>query len=124
MSFKKLARDTYSTKRPPARVDGKRGGTPVTHLENVPFVPLYPKRESNTSAQGRAETIVEGIEFYAQYSTHTDGGVEVTQVPDVVEDDYIVDSNGNEYKVTYVGTWPQTNVRKSFIQVITEEAKT
>lgn len=121
MSLKKLTTASYSTKRIPEKANGKIGA-PVTHLQNVKCTPLQPTRESIFSQQGRINVPVEEMETYTQVSTHIDSGETVTQLPDIVGGDWIVDGS-NEYHVKYVGKEPSTSSTLQFIQIIVEGGK-
>lgn len=127
MSMSKFTTATYSTKRSPVYVASKTG-VPVAHLTNVKCVPIMPliKGESdnitravNVSVSGR----VKGHWVTStQVHSHTDGGVSVTQLPDIIEDDILV-VGSKEYNVKEVHSWPATSSLPAFLYLIVEESR-
>lgn len=125
MSFSKLLDTTYSTKRPAATSGGK-GGTLATHLTGVLCTPIAP------AVSGMGDNSVLGIQdgltgqvlklytIETQYQTHTDGGVGVTQVPDILEGDAVVDGS-EEYEVRRVEEWPAASNLLAFLRVVLEK---
>lgn len=123
MAFSDMASTTVSTKRAGAVTAGKRAA-PVTNLTNLKILPIMPintMRDSVQDRQGLPGQPIETLETYVEYQAHTDGGVSVTQIPDIAEGDIIVDGS-TEYEVRHVANWPATDLT-GFLRISVEENK-
>lgn len=116
---------TASTTRPPAKSSGKIGD-PVTHLTNLKICPLM---QPSTRGQHeiRGITGFDGIhvqfwETYTESHQHTDGGMTVTQLPDIVVNDYLVIS-GTTYKVAWIEAQPATTSFGATLMIYVYEDK-
>ncbi len=124
-----IADATYSTKRSPAKSSGKTGVS-VTNLEGVKFWPIMPLTQGDTTINRPPQFANKAVsgrvkEFWitaAEYQTHTDNSVEVTQVPDIIERDVLV-ADGTNYKVRDVQNWPATGSTLAFIYLLIEESR-
>jgi hypothetical protein len=125
MSFDALATSTISTKRSPAAVSGK-GGARTTHLENVkvhPIMPIETRREQEIKQRsGRVGQEIQVLQTFTEQHPHTDGGVAVNQVPDIIEGDKIIDGS-DTYNVLAVRSWPATAGMTAYLELTLEEAK-
>lgn len=125
----KMATATYSTKRNPAKVAGKTGAA-VTNLTGVKFVPLMPLVQGETTVNQPPRSAKKALSgrirdywiTYAEFQTHTDSSVEVTQIPDIIEGDILVVGSTN-YKVRGVDNWPATTAFLAYIHVMVEESR-
>src|SRR3990172_4686010 len=107
MAFSDMATTTVSTKRAGAVSAGKRAA-PATNLTGVKILPIMPintMRDSVQDRQGLSGQAIETLETYVEYQAHTDSGVAVTQIPDIIEGDIIVVGSA-EYEVRHVANWP------------------
>ena len=100
-----MATATYSTKRNPAKVAGKTGAS-VTNLTGVKMLPIMPLVQGETSVNTFPSSIKKAVSgrikgywlTSAEYQTHVDSTVSVTQVPDIIEGDVLV-VGSKSYKV-------------------------
>lgn len=103
---------TASTKRPSA-IDGNdiMGDSLVDKLSNVkltpPMMPEQSGRWGNHQARGIEGSEAHDYEAYTESHTHTDGGVSVTQMPDIVEHDRLI-IGSRIYTVKMAKTEPAT----------------
>lgn len=111
MSLKTFMTTTASTTRLPAKASSKIGD-PVTHLQNVKITPLMLPSATGQhmirEITGFDGTFVQFWETYTESHQHTDGGVTVTQIPDIVIGDYLVVS-GVTYRVQWAKQQPATS---------------
>lgn len=105
MPLRDFMTQTASTKRHPAKASGKIGAA-VANLTNLLITPLMLPSASGQHAvrqvTGFEGTHVQFWETYTESHAHTDSGVSVTQLPDIVVGDILtVDS------VNYVVEWTE-----------------
>jgi len=113
---------TASTKRSPDAAGGKVGAR-ETHLSGVKITPLMPaSRDTVQHPAMQAGTYVLW-EAYTNCHTHTDDGVSVTQLPDIVEGRDLLVVDGTEYVVQYVGRWPAVGSLGAYLQIVVREYK-
>ena len=125
----KMATATYSTKRSPAASSNK-GGASATHLTGVSFVPIMPLVAAGMGGSNIPKAPMQAVtgrikDFWitmAEYQTHVDSTVTVTQVPDVIEGDVLV-AGGTDYKVREVQNWAATTKLLAGIYVTVEESR-
>jgi hypothetical protein len=115
--FMRRATLVVSTRRSPAAASGKIS-SPTTHLENVKVVPIVPASEATQRRYG-LETLLDVYETFTAEHEHTDDGQQVTQVPDVVAGDKLVDGS-TEYEVKQVADWPAVGEVGRFLHLILE----
>jgi hypothetical protein len=97
-SFDKLASKTATTQR------RKADGTGLeANLSGLKILPLMPVSAETAEAFGLASPR-ESKETYTRKHAHTDGGVPVDQLPDVVESDRLT-VDAATYIVKAVGEW-------------------
>ena len=125
MAFSDMATTTISTKRSGVVTAGKRA-VPATNLQGVSVFPIMPITElARDDVRWRAGLEGQSIQMHETFTEsheHTDGGVIVTQVPDIQEGDILIDES-TEYVVRFVGSWPTTDLT-GFLRIALEENKT
>lgn len=103
MPLRHMMTQTASTTRNPAKAGGKVGA-PVTNLTNLKITPIMLPdtrgQHAIRQAIGLEGTAVQFFEAYTESHTHTDSGVPVTQLPDIVTGDRLVIGS-----ITYEVLW-------------------
>lgn len=126
MSFDALATATISTKRPTPAAGGKAGDS-VTNLENVqihPPMPFPTRREQEVRSRlGITRQAVKIHQTFVNTQSHTDSSVVVDQLPDIIEGDEMIDSNGDKYNVSAIRSWPATAGMSAFLEITLEEGR-
>lgn len=117
---------TASTTRHPAMTSGKRG-TPVTHLTNLKITkPMSQYNQGDRQlrqALGLDGTLVQEKEAYTESHTHTDGGVSVTQMPDIIAGDKLI-VGSITYNVEWVDIEPApSSFGETMILKLTEDKR-
>lgn len=107
VSFSKLARETASTKRPPAASGGKRG-EPEAHLTGIAIWPLVPV-DPEIAYRLNLETPHELLQTF-------------TEETDISEGDILTVSSV-DYPVRAVADWPWRPTGDYRLVVIVEELK-
>jgi len=105
MSLSRMMTATATTTRLPAMVNDKIGD-PVAHLASVKITPVMLASTTGQhqirQAIGLEGTAIQVFECYTESHLHTDGGVPVTQVPDIEAGDRLVVGS-----VTYEVLWAE-----------------
>jgi hypothetical protein len=113
-SFDRLASKTATTQR------RKADGTGLeSNLAQVKVLPLMPVSAETAEAFGLASPR-EAKETYSRSHTHLDGGVQVTQLPDILESDRLT-VDGLTYIVRAVGEWNDGTY--DFRHILVEQVK-
>lgn len=103
MTLRSMMTQTASTTRFGAIASGKRG-TLAANLTNLKITPVMLSSASGQhqirQAIGLEGTAVQVFEAYTESHAHTDGGVSVTQMPDIVIADRLIVGS-----VTYNVRW-------------------
>lgn len=111
MPLRDFMTQTASTKRHPAKEGGKISAA-VANLTNLLITPLMLPSASGQHAvrqvTGFEGTHVQFWETYTESHLHTDSGVAVTQLPDIVQGDFLVVS-GVTYTVEWTEAQPATS---------------
>lgn len=93
MPLRNFMTTTASTTRNPALSGGKIGA-PTTNLTNLKICPLMMpsamQQQSLRQTTGLEGAMVTFWETYTESHLHTDSGVQVTQMPDIMEGDRLV----------------------------------
>lgn len=95
MSLRDMMTTTASTKRPsPIDANDIMGDSLVDNLTNLLITPvMMPEQQGrygNHQGRGIDGSEAHDYEAYTESHTHTDGGVSVTQMPDIVEHDRLI----------------------------------
>jgi hypothetical protein len=112
MTLRAFMTSTASTKRAPAMSGGKISSTFVANLSGV--LVTYPNPPENKGqqrvmqAQGLQGSAIHEFECFTESHTHTDSGVSVTQMPDILINDIVTIDNVN-YLVKEVGVWGESS---------------
>lgn len=99
-----------STKRHPTKTSGKITAAVDNLTSLLIFGPNPPEnrgQQRNVTAQGMEGAHVHEFEAYTESHTHTDSGVSVTQMPDIVVEDKLV-VGSITYTVVETGIWGAT----------------
>lgn len=111
MALRDMMTTTASTKRNAAMSGGKIPKTPVENLTNLLITPVMLSDMTGNhgfrQALGLEGSSVQLFEAYTESHTHTDGGVSVTQMPDIKNKDLLVVSGVN-YLVRFAQIQPAT----------------
>lgn len=111
MALRDMMTTTASTERAAAMSGGKKG-TPVTNLTNLLIFgpnPLAMQGQQDVrKALGMDGTAVVIREAFTESHTHTDGGVSVTQMPDIIEGDRLI-VGSDIYSVKLGQEWGATS---------------
>jgi len=124
MTLSAFMTETATTQRMEAMVGGKRGDLEA-HLSGVkvtpPMLPSASGQHAIRQAIGIEGAAVQVWECFTEKHAHTDGGVSVTQLPDILKNDRItIDS------ITYVVRWakpnsPTSGFGKTLVMYLTED---
>lgn len=128
MTLAAISDQTYSTRRPLPYDTNGVGGTAV-YLQDVNFVAIMPLVAQGLSSVGipmpknkqLANLNTKQWVTSAEYQTHIEDSVEVTKIPDIVDNDTLV-VNGTKYKVFRADHWPATSLLKGFVYLTIEES--
>lgn len=111
MPLRNFMTQTASTTRLPNKSGGKIG-TPVTNLTNLRICPLMLPSATGQhmirQITGFEGSHVQFWETYTESHQHTDSSVTVTQLPDIVQGDFLV-VNGVTYTVEWTEQQPATS---------------
>jgi hypothetical protein len=111
MPLRDMMTTTASTTRAPAMASGKIG-TPVSNLTNLLITPVMLSAMTGNhgirQAIGLEGSAIQIFEAYTESHAHTDGGVSVTQMPDIESMDILVVGSVS-YLVRFAEIQPATN---------------
>jgi hypothetical protein len=111
MPLADMMTQSASTTRLPTKASGKIGA-PVTNLTSLMIAPLMLPSATGQhmirQLTGFDGSHVQFWETYTESHTHTDSSVSVTQMPDIVQGDFLVVS-GVTYTVEWVEQQPATS---------------